>query len=410
MSTIKVKDIVFREDLYPRLKPNPAKIQEYSENIDVLPPIEVNQANILIDGYHRWKAHETVGLEEVPCVVIQTASEQELLMLAVRKNATAGQQLTQAEKKKYAIQWWNVLPEKEIIQTLSISERTFRDFTKDKRKQLEEEQNERIFDMWMRCYTQQQIASSLNIAVGGVNDKIANFFKNGKFADIENFRNFEPQIYDIWNFHKATNEVRHFGNIPPEIVDNLMYYFTSPFDVVFDPFGGGGSTIDKCVERNRRYFVSDLTPIPARNDIRQHDITTGLPEELPVPDLVFLDPPYWKQAEKRYSEKDTDLGNVDLNKFLDTIAEIAKAVKRKWGSSRPNGKLAIIIGAYKNDGKFIDLPFLCYERIAKYLPLVRRIQVPYSTQVHGGAFVALAKEKKEILYLTRELMVFGNEF
>lgn len=26
--TINVKDIVFREDLYPRLKPNPAKIQE----------------------------------------------------------------------------------------------------------------------------------------------------------------------------------------------------------------------------------------------------------------------------------------------------------------------------------------------------------------------------------------------
>jgi ParB-like chromosome segregation protein Spo0J len=136
MQTINVKDIVFREDLYPRLKPNPVKIQEYSQNIDVLPPIEINQTNILIDGYHRWKAHETVGIEEIPCIIIKTVSEQELLMLAVRKNATAGQQLTQSEKKKYAIQWWNVLAEKEIIQTLSISERTFRDFTKDKRKQI----------------------------------------------------------------------------------------------------------------------------------------------------------------------------------------------------------------------------------------------------------------------------------
>jgi DNA modification methylase len=409
MQTINVKDIVFREDLYPRLKPNPAKIQEYSQNIDVLPPIEINQTNILIDGYHRWKAHETVGIEEIPCIIIQTVSEQELLMLAVRKNATAGQQLTQSEKKKYAIQWWNVLAEKEIIQTLSISERTFRDFTKDKRKQVEEEQNERTFDMYMRCFTHQQIADVLDVSQQTITSKIAKFTENGKFAESSNFRNFEPQIYDIWNFHKATNEVRHFGNIPPEIVDNLMYYFTNPFDVVFDPFGGGGSTIDRCIERNRRYFVSDLTPIPARNDIRQHDITSGLPDELPVPDFVFLDPPYWKQAEKRYSEKETDLGNVDLNKFLDTISDIAKMVKRKWGTNRPNGKLAIIIGAYKNDGKFVDLPFLCYERINKYLPLVRRIQVPYSTQVHGGAFVSLAKEKKEILYLTRELMIFGNE-
>mgnify|MGYP007071613122 CR=1 FL=1 len=409
MEKINVKDIVFREDLYPRLKPNPAKIQEYSENIEVLPPIEVNQHNILIDGYHRWKAHETVGIDEVPCIVIQTVSEQELLMLAVRKNATAGQQLTQAEKKKYAIQWWNVLLEKEIIQTLSISERTFRDFTKDKRKQLEEEQNERIFDMWMKCHTEQSIADEIGVTQKTVNNKTADFRNSGKFAEISNFRNFDPQIYDIWNFHKATNEVRHFGNIPPEIIDNLMYYYTQPFDVVFDPFGGGGSTIDKCVERNRRYFVSDLTPIPARNDIRQHDITTGLPDELPVPDFVFLDPPYWKQAEKKYSDKETDLGNVDIDKFLNTIADIAKAIKRKWGSSRPNGKLAIIIGPYKNEGKFIDLPFLCYERISKYLPLVRRIQVPYSTQVHGGAFVAMAKEKKEILYLSRELMIFGND-
>jgi hypothetical protein len=409
MEKINSKEIVFREDLYPRLKPNPAKIQEYSENIEVLPPIEINQHNILIDGYHRWKAHETAGIEEVPCIVIQTASEQELLMLAVRKNATAGQQLTQQEKKKYAIQWWGVLPEKEITQTLSISDRTFRTFTQDKRKQAEEEQNERIFDLWMKCWTQQAISETVGLSIQPVNAKIAGFFESGKYAETNNFRNFEPQIYDIWNFHKATNEVRHFGNIPPEIIDNLMYYYTQPFDVVFDPFGGGGSTIDRCIERNRRYFVSDLTPIPARNDIRQHDITTGLPEELPVPDFVFLDPPYWKQAEGRYSEKETDLGNVDLEKFLDTIADIAKAVKRKWGSSRPNGKLAIIIGPYKNDGKFIDLPFLCYEKIGKYLPLVRRIQVPYSTQVHGGAFVAMAKEKKEILYLSRELMIFGNE-
>ena len=190
MQTINVKDIVFREDLYPRLKPNPAKIQEYSQNIDVLPPIEINQTNILIDGYHRWKAHETVGIEEIPCIIIQTVSEQELLMLAVRKNATAGQQLTQSEKKKYAIQWWNVLPEKEIIQTLSISERTFRDFTKDKRKQVEEEQNERTFDMYMRFFTHQQIADVLEIPIRTITDKIAKFGENGKFAESANFRNF----------------------------------------------------------------------------------------------------------------------------------------------------------------------------------------------------------------------------
>jgi len=189
-------------------------------------------------------------------------------------------------------------------------------------------------------------------------------------------------------------------------LDNLLYYYTKPFDIVFDPFGGGGMTIDVCKRRQRRYYVSDLSPIPARiTEIRQHDITTGLPDDLPVPDFVFLDPPYWKQAHKKYSQKETDLGNVDLDCFLNTIADITKAIKRKW-YGRDNGRLALIIGILKQDGDFVDLPFMCYEVISKYLELETRIQVPYSTQVHGGNFVKMAKEKKELLYLSRDLMVF----
>ncbi len=53
--------IIYREDLYPRFKPNPTLIQTYAEDLDQLPPVEVNQHNELIDGYHRWKAHETAG-------------------------------------------------------------------------------------------------------------------------------------------------------------------------------------------------------------------------------------------------------------------------------------------------------------------------------------------------------------
>jgi len=50
---------------------------------------------------------------------------------------------------------------------------------------------------------------------------------------------------------------------------------------------------------------------------------------------------------------------------------------------------------------------LCYDEIKQFLPLVCRYQVPYSTQVHGGAFVKMAKDKKECLYINRDLMVFG---
>jgi DNA modification methylase len=193
-----------------------------------------------------------------------------------------------------------------------------------------------------------------------------------------------------------------------EILDNLLYYYTKPFDVVFDPFAGGGMTIDVCKKRMRRYFVSDLTPIEERkHEIREHDITTGLPPGLKglVPDLVFLDPPYWKQAAGEYSDKPTDLANVGLEKFLDVIGSLAQAMKRKWPAGHP-GKLALLIGPCKEEGRYIDLALLCYQRIVKYLPLVQRVIVPYSTEVHGGAFVKMAQEKKEILYLRRDLMVF----
>ncbi|MFW9989886.1 MAG: DNA methyltransferase [Candidatus Odinarchaeota archaeon] len=402
---MKVSEIVYREDLYPRFKPNPTVIQEYAKNLEQLPPIEVSQNNILIDGYHRWKAYETAKEEEIPYIMTEVKSEQELLMLAVERNSKHGQQLTPDEKKRYAIQWWNVLPDEDICKTLSISRSTFNTWTRNKREEFEEQQKQRIYDMWLACYKQEDIEKVVNMSHGSVNEKIASFVNSNSNGDSDIFRNFESEIYSIWNFGKATNEVRHFGNIPPEIIDNLMYYYTKPFDVVFDPFGGGGSTIDKCIERKRRYYVSDLNPIPARQDIRKHDITTGLPDDLPVPDLVFLDPPYWKQAEMKYSQDNTDLGNVDIDIFLNTIGDIAKSVKRKW-NDKHNGKLAIIIGAYKHNGEYIDLPLLCYERISKYLKLKQRIIVPYSTQVHGGAFVKMAKEKKEILYLTRDLMVF----
>jgi hypothetical protein len=412
---INISEIVFREDLYPRFKPNPSLIQEYANNLGVLPPIEVSQDNILIDGYHRWKAHETANIKSFRVVVTNVESEAELLLLAVERNSKHGQQLTQAEKKKYAIRWWDVLETDKICSALSITKRTFSTWTKSKQKEKEIEIKKTIFDMHLSCHTQQEIADAVGMSQPFVVEQIAEFITDDANADSDIFGDYEQdgstrQLYTIWNIGKATNEVKHFGNIPPEIVDNLMYLYTNPFDVVFDPFGGGGSTIDMCEKRKRRFYVSDLNPIPARSDIRQHDITTGLPKDLPVPDFVFLDPPYWKQAKNKYSKDNTDLGNVNLEVFMTSIADIAKNVKRKWvNSKRDYGYLSIIIGPFKEDGKKIDLAFMCCQVISKFIPLHERVIVPYSTQVHGGAFVKMAKEKKELLYLHRDLMVFKWE-
>ena len=90
------------------------------------------------------------------------------------------------------------------------------------------------------------------------------------------------------------------GSTEPRWLDNLLYFYTQPFDIVIDPFAGSGSTIEVCKKRLRRYWVSDRKPIPERaHEIRLWDMTEGLPPLHNWRDvkLVYLDPPYWKQVE-----------------------------------------------------------------------------------------------------------------
>ena len=110
---------------------------------------------------------------------------------------------------------------------------------------------------------------------------------------------FETPLYNVWTFTKKTNGVTHFGNSEQRILDNLLYLYTEPFDIVLDPFAGGGSTIDVCKRRLRRYWASDRKPTEARRDIRTLDIGQELPplnRRWSEVTLTYLDPPYWRQA------------------------------------------------------------------------------------------------------------------
>ena len=52
---------------------------------------------------------------------------------------------------------------------------------------------------------------------------------------------FERPIYNVWKQQEKSSGSQHFGNSEPRCVDNLLYLYTEPFDVVVDPFAGGGS-------------------------------------------------------------------------------------------------------------------------------------------------------------------------
>lgn len=407
MSTIKTIEVKIIDDLYPRSKLDTKKIQEYSENIDVLPAIELNQDNILIDGAHRLSAFKQAHVEEIPYTITETNSESELFLLALQRNAIHGLQLSQADKKRHAVKLCGSADDEIIIKSLSISPRTYRDWTSGKREQLKEERDEKILDLYLQCWTQQQIADELSISIGSING-IVESFKNGNIAKNEDFN---PQLYNIWSFSKNNNDNDHFGNMPRDIVENMLYYYTNPFDIVFDPFGGGGTTLDVCKSWYRRYYVSDIQPteIAQQKGVRLHDITTGIPDGLPKPNFVFLDPPYWKQAENMYSEHKTDFGNMSLVDFYTYFEVLFKQVYEKLADK---GYMAFIIQntQWKNEDKHTEPHSHKLWNIAERIgyQFNNIIHVPYSTQQYNAQQVTYAKENKLLLELNREIIIFNK--
>lgn len=423
-SELQVRDmpleaVVYREDLYPRIKPDAATIQRYAENLDVLPPIEVNQHGILIDGYHRWTAHRKAEAKTIKAFVTETTSDNHVYALAIERNAAHGLQMNDADKRSAAIRLYNSgtgIDKATIARVLSVTQRSVSNYLNDVDRQIREERKQRIVDMWLACYTQEEIADAVGVARQTITDQVK------VLPDLESFPNpaklmarfedadFTSPLYNVWTFAKKTNAVSHFGNSEQRIVDNLLYLYTEPFDIVVDPFAGGGSTIDVCQKRLRRYYVSDRKPIVEReNDIRRLDIAVDLPalgNRWSDVALTYLDPPYWKQAENQYSSDPEDLANMPLDMFTETLIGIVNRIARK----QSRGVIALIIQPtqWKADNReFTDHVMHLVSGVdSTRLVLENRISVPYSTEQANAQQVEWAKANKKLLVISRELIVW----
>lgn len=424
MSTLDraVAEIVWRKDLYPRLETSARTVDQYAEDLTVLPPIEVNQHNELIDGWHRWTAHRKVGAERIPVTVTETTSEAHLLELAIQRNAMHGLQLSLEDKKNMARKIYNGTPEREregkkaaLASMLSVSERTVRDWLSRIDKDAKDARDKRIFGMWLACRTQQEIADVEGIPRKTVDDAMDGFGEIGNLAEsakaaANHATDFEAPIYNVWKQQDKTPGGKHFGNSEVRWVDNLLYLYTQPFDIVVDPFAGSGSTADICRKRLRRYWVSDRKPAVGREDlIRQHDLTEGLPRLPRWQDvrLIYLDPPYWKQAEGRYSEDPQDLANMDLAEFNDALAGTIRGFAKKL---HKGAHIALIIQPTQwnaPERQFTD-HVADMLRLVKH-PVAMRISVPYESQQYNAQQVEWAKATRQVLVLTRELIVWRVE-
>lgn len=213
-------------------------------------------------------------------------------------------------------------------------------------------------------------------------------------------------LYNIWTLAKFEEDKAFFGAFPEIFMENLLYYHTKENDLVYDPFAGSGTTIDVCKKMERNFYCSDLNIFPGREkEISKWDIASGLPDNLTKPDLVFLDPPYWRQAKGRYSDVPNDLGNMNINKFYSIFNNFLKLLMDK-----EINKIAIVIAPtqYPNENhEFEDHIFKFHEILLDKYQIEMRYVLPYSTEQYNGTQVEIMKKEKKAINLIRDLVVWA---
>jgi DNA methylase len=413
LTMLPIDQIRFVKELYPRLRQDDAAIERYRAALDRLPPVVVARGGVLVDGYHRWQAHKLEGATELQAEDLGNLTDAEILEESYRRNARHGQQLSKAEKIAAANRLYFSLDGREeeryatIADILSIRSSSARKYTAEARADEQRRKQERAWDLWLDCWTQQTIANELGESKQTINNWLS---KRG--TEFQDLTPSSLQTRDLWSFgnqeNKRTEDGPFFGRLPRELVENLLWFYTEPGDIVVDPFAGSGTTIEVAKGIGRRIWASDLTPTGAfeLTRIHPHDITTGWPAKAPAKTkLILLDPPYWKQARGRYSEGANDLGNMTLEQFYSAWEAIVRACVPHLSEG---GRLAYVVSATQEDWKVVDHAMdmlrACW---AVGLQVERRIIVPYQTEQVGVNHVRSARERRGLLHSYRDLVILA---
>lgn len=407
-----VSDIRYVAELYPRLKPSDEVIERYIAAIDQLPPIAVARDGILVDGFHRWQAHLRSGVDEIAVEHLGDLSDAEIMREAYRRNATHGHQLSTPDKKRAADHLYRTLPGDadervaDIADLLGLTESTAKKYVADARQDEKKALQAKAWDMHLDCMTQQAIADALGVTQKTVSNWLENLGQRSDFSNPPASR----QHFDVWSFGSdKDSDTTYFGRMPEQIVENLLWLYTDPGDVVIDLFAGSGTTIEVGKRMGRRVWASDRASFAKYPTlpINEHDATAGWPTDAPSKaKLVILDPPYWVQAKGRYSEDADDLGNKETwHEFITAWGKVVASVKDHAE------RVAFIVSPAQvgglSDGHVIDLAYdMAGEAILSgNYTIERRIIVTYSTQQATGQQVDAAREHRKLLKLYRDLVI-----
>ena len=162
---IALDDVVLRDDLDPRLgERDDDLIAQYADIFDALPPIEINQHNEVIDGWHRVRAAEWAKRTEIAYVVVETVDDDDLADRMWESNLRHGVQYTRDQRQTHGLKLHErELSAKEIAERVGVGINTVYRWTKAYRDKVKQERDQAVIALAEEGKTQQEIADDLGI-------------------------------------------------------------------------------------------------------------------------------------------------------------------------------------------------------------------------------------------------------
>ncbi|MEW6624584.1 MAG: DNA methyltransferase [Bacillota bacterium] len=403
---IEIDKIKFIKDIYPRAEIDNTTVNRYRTAIDKLPKIVITKNFELIDGYHRLVAHKIEGRKEIE---VEIRDVKDPLIEAIKLNSTHGFQLSIDDKKRLSEKLYREkrLNEKEVAELLSVSQPTISNWLKDVVKEVKERQKEEIYNLWLNCRTQEEIAERVGLTQKRISEILTDI------RNINSNKLYIPsnlQLYNVWKvFSLDEEQLKYPGQLPLDLVENIVYYYSEPFDVVLDPMAGSGVTKTACKNLHRRYLLYDISPIREDINIEKNDVLSGFPERVSKfhPSLIILDPPYYSLKKEYVQNEFNKSYSSFLNAMKITLSNCLKVLKK-------NGKIALILKPMNEklfEGDWYDMTIDCVNIAKKVrLNLIKRIVAPLSTQQFDkpAQEITTAKEKKAMLNILRDIVIFES--
>ncbi|MHC4178448.1 MAG: DNA methyltransferase, partial [Planctomycetota bacterium] len=336
MPTIKLKDIVFDEEIYPRSSWDKDTVKFYMERLmagDEPPPLILEEeTNRLLDGKHRvearlayarwWKKEAKAEEKEVfPEPVDEVEVEYEEIpedippkLWCAQYNRDHGDRLSGSDGKALAREIYMANPKisQGMIGTnLGVPQRTVSDWIVDLRAREMQKREWNIEVLRRLGWTHEEIGEATGLSRRRVSEVVAEIAESLKppktqlaktrqieevaaaynmpvqlatALDLDRIREDRDRAkqldvtlrpHDAWMFngHRDLFGHEYPGRIPGDLLLNVLYFYTEQNDIVLDPMAGSGTTADVCLVMDRRCYCYDVDEKACeRAEVSHHDL------------------------------------------------------------------------------------------------------------------------------------------